>query len=103
MSIALDNLTQRVHEMTTVAESFLVYHDALVAQLRANATDPVAVAALADELEATKARMANAMAANTAASTEPPVVAPEPVVAVEPPVDESQPSAPPAEGDVTTP
>lgn len=71
MSIALDNLTLEVQNMTTVADSFLAYHDKLVAELRANATDPAALNKLADDLAAKRVALANAMSANTAADAEP--------------------------------
>lgn len=72
MSAALDRLTAEVAETKTAVNSVLALVEGLAQQIRDNATDPVALNALADELDAQQAALAAAVAANTPAEPEVP-------------------------------
>jgi len=78
MTAALDRITQEVSETKTAVASVLTLVAGLATQIRDNAEDPVALNALADDLDAGQAEIAAAITANTPA--EPPVE--------EPPVEE---------------
>lgn len=91
MSTALDLLAQEIEELSTVSASFLAYHDAVVAELRANANDPAKVAELADKLEAIKAPMMAAMTKNTVAENEPTPAPVADTLVEEVPADDSTP------------
>ncbi len=71
MSAALDRLTTEVSENTTVVQSAITLITNLAEQLRQAATDPAAVNALADQLDAQSNALATAVAANTVAETPP--------------------------------
>ena len=73
----LDQLTTDVANLTTVDQSAEALIVGLSAQIKAAGTDPVALKALTDEMEANTAGLAAAVAAGTSA---PPVVAAEPPV-----------------------
>ena len=64
----LDALTREVHETSSVIESAIALLNGLGAAVRAAASDPAAVQALADELDAKQAALAAAIAANTIAA-----------------------------------
>jgi uncharacterized protein YoxC len=74
MAGELARLQTEVTEMSGVVDSAIVLINGLAQQIRDLATDPAALAALADELDA----KANALAAAISANTAPP--APEPQV-----------------------
>lgn len=65
MSQALDTLTQKVAETTTVEDSAIQLLTGLSAQIAALKTDPVALQALADSLSSKSAELAAAVIANT--------------------------------------
>lgn len=83
MSAALDRLTQEVAQTKTVTESAAALLGQLSDLIRQNATDPVALGKLADDLDAQQQALAAAVEANTPAAPggtqAPPVEAP-PVV-----------------------
>ncbi len=64
MSAALDRLTTEVAETKTAIDSALALITGLAQQIRDIATDPVALNALADELDAKQAEIAAAVEAN---------------------------------------
>jgi len=68
MSEQMDRLEVSVKGLTTVAGSILTLIDGLAQQIRDNATDPIRLAALADELDKDKADLAAAILANTPAA-----------------------------------
>ena len=65
MSVELDALKAKVAANTTVVGSAIVLIDGLAQQIRDLKDDPVALAALANELEATNANLAGKVAENT--------------------------------------
>lgn len=65
MSAELDRLTTEVSETSGVIDSAIVLLNGLAQQIRDLRTDPVALAALADSLDAKQAELADAVAANT--------------------------------------
>lgn len=67
MSAALERITQEVAETKTAVESAITLINGLAQQIRDNAEDPVALNALADELDAQQAAIGEAVAANTPA------------------------------------
>jgi peptidoglycan hydrolase CwlO-like protein len=75
MAGELDALTREVAENKSVMESAATLLTNLSAQIRALATDPAKLQALADSLDANSAALAAAVAANTPAD-EPPAPAP---------------------------
>lgn len=80
----LEALSAAVAENTNVDESAITLLNSLADELRAAATDPEAIAALADQLSGESSRLAAAVSANTPAS--PPVTPlpePEPEAAPE--------------------
>jgi uncharacterized coiled-coil protein SlyX len=66
MSAELDRLTASVAAEKTADESLIALVQGLAQQIRDNATDPAALAALADSLDADQAEIAAAVSANTA-------------------------------------
>jgi hypothetical protein len=71
MSAQLDALKAKVARNTTVAESAVTLIKGLAQQIRDNADDPVALQALADELDATDTNLGNAVTENTPAAPTP--------------------------------
>jgi len=67
MSAELDALTAQVHANSSVVDSAVALIGGLADQIRALADDPVALRALADELQQKDAALAAAVAANTPA------------------------------------
>lgn len=67
MSAEMDRLKASVKKNTDSADSFIAYAKGISGQIRANAEDPEALKALADEIDATNSEMADAMVANTPA------------------------------------
>jgi uncharacterized protein YoxC len=65
MSAALDRLTEEVNQTSTAVDSVLALVGGLADQIRALQDDPAKLAALADELDAKQAAIADAVAANT--------------------------------------
>jgi len=65
MSQQLDDLTREVSESKTVTESAATLIAGLADQIRAAASDPAALAALATSLDTQSAALAAAVAANT--------------------------------------
>lgn len=63
MQAAIDALTEKVAEVESVEKSAVLLIEKLVEELKTNATDPAAIVALADRLEASKAALAAAVAA----------------------------------------
>jgi len=76
MSAQLDRLTASVAALKTVDASAAAMIAGLAQQIRDAGTDPVALAALADDIDADKAALAAAVAANTPAAVTPPVAPP---------------------------
>jgi uncharacterized protein (UPF0264 family) len=72
MSAELDALTASVAKIKSADDSIIALVKGLADQLRANANDPAAINALAAELDAESAAVADAVAANTPAA--PPTV-----------------------------
>lgn len=68
MSQQLDDLTTEVTNATTVEQSAVTLIQGLAAQLAAAGTDPVKLQALHDQLVASDATLAAAIAANTPAA-----------------------------------
>jgi predicted nucleic acid-binding Zn-ribbon protein len=71
MSAELDRLTTEVAETKSAVASVLTLVAGLAQQIRDNATDPAALNALADDLDASQKDIADAITANTPAE-EPP-------------------------------
>jgi len=71
----LTALTAQVAQNTTVEQSAITLIQGLAAQLQAVATDPVAIAALASQLNASATALAAAITANTPSA--PPSPAPQ--------------------------
>jgi len=65
MSAELDRLTTEVGETRTVVDSAVLLLGQLADLIRANATDPAALNALADDLDRQQGDLAAAVAANT--------------------------------------
>ncbi len=61
----LDTLTADVANLTTVDQSAVTLINGLAAQIKAAGTDPVALKALTDQMEAQTSALAAAVAANT--------------------------------------
>ena len=72
MSAELDALSAQVHANSGVVDSAIALIGGLADQIRALADDPVAIRALADELQQKDAALAAAVAANTPAPPPPP-------------------------------
>ena len=68
----LDRITAEVSEMKSAADSAVVLLDTIAAKLRELANDPAAIAALADELDASGSALAAAVVRNTPAEGSPP-------------------------------
>lgn len=68
MSAQLDRLATEVSENTTVVNSAITLINGLAQQIRDNATDPAALTALADQLDAQSNALSEAVAANTPAT-----------------------------------
>lgn len=71
MSAELDTLSAQVHANGDVVDSAVALINGLADQIRALANDPVALTALADELQQKDAALAAAVAANTPAPPPP--------------------------------
>lgn len=65
----LDTLTADVAALTTVDASAVALINGLAAQIKAAGTDPVALKALTDQMEAQTATLSAAVTANTPAPT----------------------------------
>ena len=65
MSVELDNLTAEVAEVNSVQQSAITLLQGLSAQIASLKTDPVALQALADSLDASSKALADAILANT--------------------------------------
>ena len=65
MSAELDRLTTEVSETKTVVDSAIALLGQLAQLIRDAASDPAAINALADELDAKSNELAEAVAANT--------------------------------------
>ena len=63
----LDALTEKVTKLETVEESAIALLNELSALIRANATDPAALKALADRIDSDATKLADAVTANTPA------------------------------------
>lgn len=74
MSAELDTLTQEVSENTTVVQSAITLIGSLATKIEELKNDPVALQALADQLNVNEQALAAAVAANT--PTPPPVEPP---------------------------
>lgn len=75
----LSALTAAVTNETNVVASAITLIQGLASQIAANATDPVAISALASQLTSSASALATAIAANTpAAPAAPPVTPPTP-------------------------
>lgn len=72
MSAQLDKLTTEVAETKTVAASAVTLIEGLAQQIRDLKDDPIALEALAAELDSTTNALAAAVAANTPPVVEPP-------------------------------
>lgn len=72
MTAALDRLKADVQASELVTESAITLLGGLSQQIRDLKDDPAALAALADEIEASTSSLASAVTANTVASSEPP-------------------------------
>lgn len=73
MSEVMDRLAQEVTEMGTVVDSAVATIVGLAQQIRDNLEDPVALGAMADELDAKANLLASAIEENTTPAEEPPV------------------------------
>lgn len=62
----LTQITNKVTDIEGAADSAIALIQALAAEVRANATDPAALSALADRLDAQSAELGAAVAANPA-------------------------------------
>jgi hypothetical protein len=71
MAADLTALQAQVQATTTLEQSAITLINGLAAQMKAVAADPVAVAALADQLKAGAASLSAAIVANTPAQTAP--------------------------------
>ncbi len=65
LHMTLTELTAKVQANTTVTESAITLIQGLAQQLRDAATDPAAIQALADQLDAADSSLAAAVTANT--------------------------------------
>ena len=68
MGTKFDALNEKVTELETVQEGAVTLLGTLAQEIRDNAGDPVAIAALADRIDADKQKLADAVAANTPAA-----------------------------------
>lgn len=68
MSVEIDRLTASVTALTTVDDSLVALVGNLAQAIRDNASDPVALNALADKLDAESTKVAAAVTANTPAA-----------------------------------
>jgi hypothetical protein len=75
MSEAVDRLTAEVAGIKGAAASAVVLLDGLAAYIKANAEDPAALNALADDLVATKTSLGDAVARDPVPESNPPPVA----------------------------
>lgn len=66
--VTIDDLKAKVETETTVEKSAVVLLASLAAQLRAIATDPAKIQALADQLDANNKELSDAVIANTPAA-----------------------------------
>lgn len=103
----LSRITSEVSEATTTMAGAAVLIRNLAAEIRANATDPVALEALATQLDGAETDLSSAVAENTPeAPTEPepetpvePTEPTEPEAPVDPPVVDPEPETPADGGD----
>lgn len=65
----LDQLTADVAADTSAVNSAIILINGLAAQIKAAGTDPVALKALTDQLEANTSSLATAVTANTTAAS----------------------------------
>jgi uncharacterized protein (UPF0264 family) len=72
MSAELDRLTASVAAVQTQDDSIIALVQGLAQQIRDNATDPAALTALADSLDAESAKVAQAVTDNTTPTPAPP-------------------------------
>lgn len=68
LSAEIDRLTASVTALTTVDDSLVALVGNLAQAIRDNATDPAALNALADKLDAESIKVADAVTANTPAA-----------------------------------
>ena len=68
----LTDITREVQETQDAEQSAIVLLNSLAEQLRAAATDPAAIAALANQLDSNANALAAAVVANTPAAPTPP-------------------------------
>ncbi len=68
LSAEIDRLTASVTNLTTVDDSLVALVTNLAQTIRDNATDPAALNALADKLDAESTKVADAVTANTPAA-----------------------------------
>lgn len=68
MSDAVNRLQADITNLTSINQSAIALITGLAQQVRDNATDPAALNALADQLEASSSELASAVTANTTAS-----------------------------------
>lgn len=68
MAGELDNLTQKVQDSVTVEDSAIALLNQLSDLIRQSANDPAKLNALADQLDAEKQKVADAIVANTPAA-----------------------------------
>lgn len=83
----LSTLTSEVQENSDVIASAVSLINGIAAQLAAAATDPAAIAALADQLNTSANELAAAVAANTPAAAPAPAPTPDPAPADPTPAD----------------
>jgi hypothetical protein len=80
---AIDGLKADVADLSSVVSSAVALIDGLAPMLEEAKDDPEEISAIAAALREQKGSLANAVARNTAASTEPPAPEPEPGPAVD--------------------
>lgn len=99
----LTALQAKVQAATDVEQSAILLLQQLSADLKAAATDPAKVQALADELDAKTQALAAAIVANTPAAPAPPAPTPVPAPTPAPPAAPADPVSTPATDPSTTP
>lgn len=75
MSAELDRLAASIDALTTAEKQLVALVGTLADEIRANATDPAALVALADKVDADTAEILQAVSNNTTANTAAPVEA----------------------------
>lgn len=96
MATDLSQLTTEVQQATDAQQSAITLITGLAQAVRDAATDPAALAALADQLDSSSTALADAVSANTPQQAPPPAPAPEPAPA-EPPAPTDGTPPPPAD------